>query len=262
MSISQARTEATASAAKRSGKLAASLVAPRDLDRNTLDEMWSLFARYYIDVERETFEADLLEKDHVILLCDGGDGSVQGMSTLKVYDLTVQGRRTCSVFSGDTIIDDGYWGQSALHWAFLRYLARVKLANPGTPVFWFLISKGYKTYLLLARNFPTHYPRHDRPTPPWEQALLDQLAIERYGDCYDPATGVLTFEDKQGRLCERIAPVTPELLEHADIRFFVEKNPGHTRGQELCCIGRVGVDYVTYCAMRLLRRPFRARPKR
>jgi hypothetical protein len=264
MSAPYARPEAATSAslAKRSGTLAAKVVAPRALSAATRDEMWALFARYYLGVDRATFESDLDEKDHVIVLRDAGDGRVQGMSTLKVYDLTVDGRRTCSVFSGDTVVDDRYWGQSALHWAFVGYLARVKLANPATPVYWFLISKGYKTYLLLSRNFPTHYPRHDRATPAWEQKLLDQLALERYGAAYDQERGVLVFESHQGRLCERIAPITDDLLAYPDVRFFVEKNPGHVRGHELCCIGKVGFDFVTYAGLRILRRPFRTRRTR
>jgi hypothetical protein len=264
MPATQARPEAPTSAAEAlcSGKLSASLVVPGELSKATRDEMWALFARYYAEVARAKFESDLDEKDHVILLRDDGDGSVRGMSTLKVYELDVFGRRTCSVFSGDTVIDDAYWGQSALHWSFLSYLVRVKTQNPSTPVFWFLISKGYKTYLLLSRNFPSHYPRHDRATPPWEQALLDKLATERYGNAYDKHTGLLRFEQPDGRLCERIAPITDELMRHPDVRFFVEKNPDHARGNELCCIGRIDLAFVVYGALRLLRRPFRPRSRR
>jgi hypothetical protein len=195
MSAIHARTEAPPSArlaVRATGRLRASLAVPRDLDRRSRDAMWQLFTRYYADVRRSVFEADLDEKDHVILLRDEGDGSIRGMSTLKVYDHTIAGRRVRAVFSGDTIIDAAYWGQSALHWAFLGYLVRVKLRSPLTPVFWFLISKGYKTYLLLARNFPTHYPRH-------------------------------------------------------------------AEGDELCCIGRVDLDFALYGALRVFKRPMRKR---
>jgi hypothetical protein len=262
MSATHARTEAPPSArlaARATGRLRASLAVPRELDRASRDAMWDLFARYYTDVRRAVFEADLDEKDHVILLRDEGDGSVRGMSTLKVHELVVGGRRVRAVFSGDTIVDAAYWGQSALHWAFLAYLARVKLQTPLQPVFWFLISKGYKTYLLLARNFPTHYPRHERATPAWEQAVLDALARGRYGDAYEPSSGLLRFASEHGRLCEKVAPLTDQLLAMPDVRFFVERNPRHAQGDELCCIGRVGLDFVLYGALRVLKRPLRRR---
>jgi hypothetical protein len=232
---------------------------PRELDRRSRDAMWELFTRYYAEVRRSVFEADLDEKDHVILLRDEGDGSIRGMSTLKVYELTVHGRKVRAVFSGDTIIDAAYWGQSALHWAFLGYLVRVKLKSPLRPVFWFLISKGYKTYLLLSRNFPTHYPRHEHPTPPWEKAILDGLASERYGTAYDAESGLLRFAEAHGRLHDKVAPITADLLEQPDIRFFARANPRHIEGDELCCIGRIDLAFVLYGALRVVKRPLRKR---
>lgn len=180
--------------------------------------MWRLFRAYYADVCREDFERDLAEKAHVIVLRDVGDRSLCGFSTLKVYDQEVGGRRFRAVFSGDTIVDAAYWGQSALHWTFLRFLVRQKLGALGTPLYWFLISKGYKTYLLLARNFPEHWPRHDRPTPPHAQAILDALSTARYGDAYDPTRGVLSFPEPHGRLRAYVAPLTEDELAHPTSR--------------------------------------------
>ncbi|HJK91691.1 MAG TPA: hypothetical protein RMH85_31120 [Polyangiaceae bacterium LLY-WYZ-15_(1-7)] len=221
--------------------------------------MWRLFRRYYTEVERPTFERDLDDKDVVIVLRDSGDGSIQGFSTLKVYARKVHGRRVVAIFSGDTIIDAPYWGQSALHWTFLRFLVQVKLRHPLTPVYWFLISKGYKTYLLLARNYPHHWPRHDAPTPAFEQALLDALSADRFGEAYDREAGVLRFPESHGRLRGHVAPLSPELLAQPDVRFFAEKNPGHPHGDELCCLGRVDLAFVLRGAQRVFARPFRRR---
>jgi hypothetical protein len=221
--------------------------------------MWTVFRAYYADVRRADFDRDLDEKDHVILLRDSGDASLQGFSTLKVYDQLVQGRRVRAIFSGDTIVDAAYWGQSALHWTFLRFLVQQKLRSPATPLYWFLISKGYKTYLLLARNFPEHWPRHDRATPELAQALLDALSIGRYGDAYDRTRGVLSFPEPHGRLRTYVAPLTEAELAHPDVRFFAERNPGHVEGDELCCLGKVDLAFVLRGAGRSLVRPLRAR---
>ncbi len=49
-------------------------------------------------------------------------------------------------FSGDTIIEKEYWGNRALTCAMYRYIVSFKLRYPLVPVYWILISKGFKTY--------------------------------------------------------------------------------------------------------------------
>ena len=126
--------------------------------------------------------------------------------------------------------------------------------HPFTRVYWFLISKGYKTYLLISRNFPEYWPRHDRETPPWQAEVLHTLATEKFGDAYKPELGIVRFDESHGRLKEGVAPIDDALLEHKDIRFFVEQNPGHEEGEELCCIGRIGAGQWTYFTGRLVKK--------
>ena len=57
------------------------------------------------------------------------------------------------------MIAQAYWGQKALQRVFTRYVVGVKLRHPLQRVYWFLITKGYKTYLLLSRYFPEYWPR-------------------------------------------------------------------------------------------------------
>ncbi|MCB9619402.1 MAG: hypothetical protein H6724_08120 [Sandaracinus sp.] len=242
---------------ERSGRLRGRTVRVSALRPDDRDAMWGLFRDYYADVRRTDFERDLAEKDHVIVLRDTGDGSIRGFSTLKVYDRREGGRRFRAIFSGDTIVDVEYWGQSALHWTFLAFLVRQKARSLGTPLYWFLISKGYKTYLLLARNFPEHWPRHDRPTSPRAQAILDLLSRDRYGDAYDAEQGVLHFPEPHGRLRACVAPIAEEQLVHPDVRFFAERNPGHVHGDELCCLGKVDSAFVVRGAWRSAMRPLK-----
>jgi hypothetical protein len=48
-----------------------------------------------------------------------------------------------------------------------------------------------------------------------------------------------------------VAPIDTGLLERPDIRFFVAKNPGHAKGDELCCLGRVDAGLVSTFMSRL-----------
>ncbi len=239
-------------APRKTGRLAAEVVAVSALDSSAREAMWKVFARYYADVERERFERDLDKKDDVILLIDAGDRSVQGFSTIEVYRRAIDGRDYIAVFSGDTIIDEAYWGQKALHRTFVRYVVTLKLKNPMMPVYWFLISKGYKTYLLLSRNFTTYWPRHERATPAWEKALIDSLAGDKYAYAYQQETGVLRFEECEGRLKQGVAPIEQRLMSEPDIRFFIQSNPGHAKGEELCCLGKVDAGLWVNFTQRLL----------
>jgi hypothetical protein len=200
--------------------------------------MWRLFARHYDGISRERFQHDLQEKMWVILATDTGDGELHGFSTVQLLTRRIAGARLAVVYSGDTIIDPGYWGQRALQRAFLRVLVLAKLRAPAMPLYWFLISKGYKTYLLLARNFHRFWPRRAVATPSREAEIIDALAAEKFGEAYRSDLGLVRATEHGGRVRPGLAPITADLLTDADVRFFAERNPGHAAGDELCCLGR------------------------
>lgn len=222
-----------------SGNLRGTIVPVPELPEATIASMWELFHRYYDATSREKFLVDLRKKRDVIVLRDTGDGSIQGFSTLMLCEKRVDGRTVVGIFSGDTIVDDVYWGQTELQRTFFRYLVTTKLRHPMATVYWFLISKGYRTYLLLTRNFPVHWPRHDRETPAWEARVMDALASDLFPDAWERDVGLLKFGGVEGKLKSHVAPIEPHMMAKEDIAFFARKNPGHLEGDELCCLGLV-----------------------
>jgi hypothetical protein len=245
-----------------SAKLRARLWRQAALSSHQRDQMWALFARFYSDVSRPQFDADLAGKHDVILLNDRKDRSLQGFSTLMRYQVEVQGHRYAIVFSGDTIVAPEYWGQSALQLAFYRYVVATKVEFPRLPVYWFLITKGYRTYLLLSRNFLEYWPRHDQPTPPDRQALLDHVARERFGAAWKPELGLLQFDTPHGRLKDEVAPISDTHLQEPDIRFFATQNPRHAHGEELCCLGRIDARFALAYAAKRFKRALAPSPRR
>ncbi|UJR82583.1 hypothetical protein [Sandaracinus amylolyticus] len=223
----------------RSGALRGETRRASEIDVRTRDAMWSLFERYYADVRREVFERDLSSKQYVILLLDEGDESVQGFSTVQVYRRVIDGRPVQIVFSGDTVIERTYWGQGVVQRAYAALFLRVKLERPSEPLYYFLLSKGYKTYLLLTRSYPEHWPRHDRETPTHVRTILDTLSREKFGELYDAHSGVVRVQSAEGRLREDVAPIHDGLMADPDIRFFAKINPGYVQAHELCCIAPV-----------------------
>jgi hypothetical protein len=201
--------------------------------------MYELFSDYYDNHNLQTFEHDLYEKNHVILLHDKTDHSLQGFSTLLRVPLRRSGTSVIGVYSGDTVINKEYWGSPALGIEFLKYLWKLKIRRPGTPVYWFLISKGYKTYLLMAKNFATHFPRYDKDTPPEYKLFMNEFYQKKFGAQYNPHDDIIQFTTKACALKENIADITPDLLQDERIAFFQKKNPGWVHGDELACIARM-----------------------
>ncbi len=245
----------------RNGRLRVRAVPTRTLDRATMDAMWRLYEAHYDHVDRATFDHDLAEKTLVFLGTDAASGEVVGFSTALIYRQRHAGRTVGVYFSGDTIVHPRYWGQTALHRSVIATLLRWKVRHPLTPLYWYLICSGYRTYLTLVRNFPEHWPHHERVTPACERGLIDALSHSRYGAAYDADRGVISFGDRQPKLKTVVATLTNSALGLPEVRFFAQVNPGHARGDELAMIARVDARAVGGMAIKWLRRALSRRSR-
>lgn len=237
-------------AAPRRSLVARTVTVPA-LDTATRDAAFALFRATYEGTSRERFEHDLAEKQHVILLHDRESGALKGFSTVLVRAVDSPRGPATVVFSGDTVIDRAYWGQKQLQLAFARLLAKLKLEAPARPLYWFLISKGYRTYLLLANAFPCAVPRDGSADDPALRAMLDTLAAERFGAQYDAEAGVVRYDTPHERVRDGIAPVTETALRNRHVRFFVERNPEHAAGVELACLADVRLRDLARATVRI-----------
>ena len=213
------------------------------------DAMFVLMERYYEGTTREEFEGDLDGKQHLIRMFDK-DGGLCGFSTIQLIPFEHEGKQLLALFSGDTVIDRACWGQKQLQIAFGRFLLHLLITRKES-LYWFLISKGYKTYLFMRNNLrATSYPNHERSTPPTVKALLDHVATLKYPKQYDSERGVISFPGKSCAVKGSYGAITDQDLENSDIRFFVEQNPGHVNGDELCCLAHVTWGQVAYAVFR------------
>jgi hypothetical protein len=231
-------------------QLVGEAVARTALSPATVDEMVLLFAEHYELACPDSFRRDLAEKDQVVLLRDEVSGALQGFSTLAVYTTSVFGRTVGVVYSGDTIIRPAFWGTPALPSLWIKRVL-VLAAEMPQPVYWLLISSGYKSYRFLPVFYREFYPRYDCPTPPYLQAIMDQLAQERFGDQYDAATGIVRFAGGGTPLRPGVADVNEERQRNAHIRFFIECNPGHAQGDELVCLTQISWENLTPAGQRM-----------
>jgi len=205
--------------------------------------MYRVFCRYYENTSLEQFMADLSRKAGAFLIRRSSDDAIVGFSTLGIYHMEVDGRRIRGMFSGDTILEKEFWGHRAMNAAFVKRLLWEALKDPFTPQYWFLISKGYKTFLLLSRNFPDYYPHPQRDNTHM-QHIVEAYCDKLFPGCLDREKMVLDFGDGYNCLKSDVTPITDEQRQQDDIAFFEQRNPEWTRGTELPCVGRA--DLVTF----------------
>lgn len=214
--------------------------------------MFRVFSENFNGATMEIFERDLSNKNWVILLSDAETKELEGFSTLALYETEFNNKPISVVYSGDTIIRREYWGTPELPKSWIHTVLE-KSANMVQPLYWLLISSGYKTYRFLTVFYKEFYPRHDKQTPLEMQAIMEHLATQRFGAEYHCEDGVVRFRDGATPLRDGIAEVTEERLQDPHVAFYIAKNPGHVNGDELVCITQIHPDNFTPAGRRMAR---------
>lgn len=216
----------------------------------TRADMFRLYAHYYAGTGEQLFLEDLADKQYAVILRDG-DGRLQGFSSIKVWEETFAGRPIRLMYSGDTIVHQDHWGQQALAFTWIDFSGALKADAPDMPLYWFLLVKGHRTYRYLRAFYRVFYPAHNRATPPEIKALMDQLASEKFGDFYNPASGVVHFPRSRGHLKTDWAEIPEKDRRRPDVIFFLERNPGYTQGDELICLTELSLENQNPLAARI-----------
>lgn len=199
--------------------------------------MERLYREFYVGADEADFRRDLAEKDYAILLRGTG---VCGFSTMKLVE--VAGMRV--LFSGDTVVETSQRGQWGLAGGFGHMIKFVERMFPDETAYWFLISKGARTYRFL----PTFFRRYV-PGPVADadlSARLARVASALYPREYNPATGVLHFVGKKDRLRGDLLRMDTE-----SVRFRA-LNPGWMSGDELCCLAPLETDNLNRLGLRVI----------
>jgi len=220
---------------KTSKAIQSKTVSVRNLSDSLHNEMFQLFSEYYDSVDFKKFILDLQEKTHVFLFFNPQNQSLVGFSTImrKSFPHIARG---IFLFSGDTVMHKDYWGAKALQKSFFWFILESKLMNPFRPVYWMLMSKGHKTYLMMRKNFRDSFPNHKTETPPLFQHIQNKFYQEKFSKSYQPTTNLIVFKENIGSVKMQIAKPTNEQLKDPEVVFFLKKNPGFEMGEELACV--------------------------
>ena len=205
--------------------------------------MFLLMTAHYENVRQDKFLSDLAEKDGVLLLYDEVE-IIQGFTTFMLMKNGMNGQTIHALYSGDTIIDKAFWGRRELFRVF-GGLFRHYLEQQQEPIYWFLMTKGIRTYMLLPLFFENFYPNCMMKIPQEYQALRERLARQKFGDFYLKDRGIVRVQPRADRLQCELACIPEHKFNNPHVRFFAEHNPGYTDGDELVCLARISSDNLT-----------------
>jgi len=216
-------------------KLDGRVIHVENLSQENREQMFRLMQECYANVDRNIFEQDLQQKRWVILVCDH-HGKICGFSTQTMIETSFDNRSVASLFSGDTVVSPEYWGKNPLFRVWGQLVLSLIDQFPSQELYWFLISKGYRTYRTLPLFFHEFWPRFDQETPNEFQQIINRFGEQLFPNRFDIGAGVIRAGAKDYHLREAAGKISEQRKTDPHFCFFEQRNPGYARGDELCCI--------------------------
>lgn len=211
-----------------------------------LDRMFTLFNIYFI-YEKEHFIRDMKNKDKITLIIDHSSNTLVGFSS---YDC-IEYNDFAVLFSGSTVVDEQYRSESALMEGFVHICADTIKAYGNKPIYWHLISMGFRTYRFLPLFFNKYYPSCDGENFKLKM-MLDMISNERFSNDYNLSTGIVSIPDSE-KLRPEHAVIPKNRMKNKHVQFFLNKNPHYANGNELSCIAELSVENMRSIPQRMLR---------
>lgn len=209
----------------------------------------SSFYSRFSERDRDKFVDQLRLQPDIFLYRDRG-GALRAFGCVEVIEMPHDGQTYGLLYTKWAAVDPAFRGQRLLHVQGLRALLRFRLIHPTTPVYWYLWTSSYKSYLVLARNFVDRWPPHSEPWPPLEAALLRKALLHHGVRDYDPLTGLIR-RDGATRYVDHVGN-DPALLQDPDAAFYAAINPNQAGGDTVACLARLDARNVAYLAGRVV----------
>jgi hypothetical protein len=227
-------------------------VMRESLGDGEIERMFELMQANYDRVDKKSFVSDLSWKDEVLVLLDTAE-TIQGFSTLALNPLGCGADEYDILYSGDTIINPSHWGNQELVRGFCLAAGNIR-AERGKRLYWYLLSKGYRTYLYLPLFTHDYYPcdRGSEDTPRL-RSIADQCSRRLFGEAWNSDLGVLKFATSRGQLNSQLADDTHRRVGNRHVDFFLRSNPGFVAGDELVCVAELSPANTRRIAGRFFR---------
>jgi len=229
----------------------ASLIDVERVSETELEQCFSLLQDSFEGVSKKSFFKDLSEKEKIILLED--DSRVVGFSTIMSFPLQISSGTIEIVFSGDTAVDPAARNSREIGRCLAEYLF-LAMSRSLHPVWYVLISKGWRTYRAMWFLFKQAYPQSDEDVLLHEyQGIVRAFRNHKYPDRQLYNDSVLVGQNDAQCIRSGSDDLTVRAGESGEI--FTTLNPGYATGDELVCIAHV-------CKSNMTPSFFRCQPKK
>jgi hypothetical protein len=203
--------------------------------------MHRLMETCYDHVSLDRFTRDLARKNWVLLLPDSS-GVIQGFSTLALNPCGLEESDYDILYSGDTVIHPEHWGGQSLVRGFLDTAGAI-LSSRRRPLFWYLLSKGHRTYMYLPLFFKRYFPAVEQSRHLAIGSSLAAFCSERlFPGNWQPDRGVIHFPERHGQVNAGLAEDTRSRAGHSQVDFFIRCNPRFDEGDELVCMAELSPE--------------------
>ncbi|MGM0579956.1 MAG: hypothetical protein ACQETL_04715 [Bacteroidota bacterium] len=215
------------------------LVEIKDINFSSRKRMFELMFSCYNKITEDTFNTDLNKKQYVGLIKDQ-DNMVQGFTTFAINPNSTNESNYNVLFSGDTIIAPEYWGTQVMKYGWCKAVGSIIASDATKPWYWYLLSKGHRTYMFLPLFFKDYFPSIE-PSESDDQLkkIASDISLKLYGDCWKEEEGVIRFKESQGELKEELIQASYQKKGSKFVQFFLKKNPAFYKGEELVCIAHL-----------------------
>lgn len=245
---------------KRTKQLSTTQADASQVPEATRQAVWDLFKRSFVNEFKgfKDFDDYLLTRSLLLFHDTTREKQLQGFIIFHIVDRVVDGRELTVVVGDFFTVTADYRRQSTPIYALLRLCIATKLKNPSREMYYFFITYSFKSYLSFSRSMGEFYPCRVRPTPPFEQRVLDLLGTESAGDwgTYNPRTCVIeslavkqgssTGGVEEGHLSD-LARSRPRDLSTTWM-WFAQQNPNFAKGDCLCVLCSIDLKNMLHGA--------------
>lgn len=209
------------------------LVATKDLDENTLGELFE-FSDRFSSRKRHRFSTQLVKDEYVFLVRGSITQHLVAFGTLSISKVEHEGEKAIIIYTGSGMISPAFRKHGIIQRVGFNAFLNQRLRHPFKKIYWMMTASTLNSYLLMVRNFEVSYPKTRVEWPGREKSYVQQV-LSQIGAKWNPDTGVverggLSFY-REGQVGHRDINSSDE-----DIAFYAQANPGQAEGDTLVCL--------------------------
>ena len=235
-------------------KLAFQQTPTHELGERDWDELLPFFRATY-EIEMKGLKASVLNRTHILRVRERASGRLVGTTGFGVTPVTLPTGASARVFyGGDVLLLPNLRGSGLVQEMAARVVLAELLRHPFTTHFGFGVALTHYMYLGVVRSFADAWPRSDRKTPPEIRSVMEIVGRMAYPQTWRSADEPVEV-GRRGR--GRDLVISETMMRASDVRFFVEKNPGYSRGTALPFLVKIDAKNLAALGVRSLRKLLR-----